>query len=495
MSNQDKKQTKKPLYIKKRIKYGAISTIVTAIFIAVIIMLNIVTSMASTRFSLKADITPQKYFEVSDQTQDFLKNLNTEVEIVVLADESVLVTTKYNKYLVEILYKYAKHSNKIKLKFINPQTNPDYISRYDDLYSGTINSGSIVVTSGERIKVLTGSDLIAFPDEYSSTPSSITAEQSLTSAVAFVSNDNPVIVTVMANSLTESGMNGLSSLLEKNGYIFETTDPATGTINENSKVVIVPAPTNDYTEAACQRLEEFLYNDGEYGKNLVYFTSPDQKSTPNIDALLATWGISVDDGFVCEYEYNYYTNSPQTIISVVDYNDFSAELADYSRPFIVPVPSPLVKLWDSNNNYTVTSLLSTTQNAYRITQEIVDDENFSIDNIEKEQFDLMLLSTRREIVDNTERSTNVLALSTPYCVASSILTASPYSNAEYLLAIFNNITGNTETGITIVPKDIEIYSISLSAAAARNLKWIMVIGIPVALLITGIVIWARRKNR
>lgn len=484
-------------FIGKRLKYGAISTAVTAIFITLIVLLNIVTSMLSTRFSLKADITPQKYFEVSDETKEYLEQVDTEVEIVMLADEMALSVGTYNKYLLEILYKYTKYSDKVTLKFIDPETNPDYVKRYEKIYSGTIAAGSIVVTSGERIRVLTQSDIVSSTVDYNTytESTSIIAEQSLTSAVAFVTNENPANVTVMASSLEDVGLSGIVELLEKNGYLFTLTDPVTGVIDESTDVLIISSPINDYTEAACQRVEDFLYNGGNYGKNLLYFPSYEQNDTPNLDALLATWGISVDEGFVCENDYNYYVNNAYNIIAPIGANDYSELLADSSRPFIMPLPCPLKKLWDANSSYTVTSLLSTSPAAYRVDYEMLEDESFSIETVEKEVFDLILLSTRTEMVNNNQALTNVLVVASPYAVDAPILTATSYANGEYMVAILNSLTGKEDNSITIVPKDIEKYSITLSAAAAERLKAIMVLGIPALLLIIGIVIWARRRNR
>lgn len=500
MNNQEKNTENSKRYMGKRIKYGAISTTITIIFIVAVVLLNIVISTLTTRYSLKFDITPQQYFEITQETVDYLKEIKEDVDIVVLADEASLSASDiYNKYLVEILYKYTKNSDKIKLEFVNPDKNPDYVSKYKSIYSGVINAGSIVITSGERIRVLTQSDIISSTVDtstgYYNTSTSMIAEQSLTSAVMFVTNEHPVNVTVMAANMEESGISGLSALLEKNGYFFSLTDPATGSIPEDANIVIVPAPMSDYTEATCKRIEDFLYNNGKYGKNLVYFPNYQQLDTPNLDALLETWGVQVDDGYVCESDQNYYVNSPYNIISTLEAIDYTKGISDMSKPFVSVMSSPIKKLWDTQDTYTVTSLLHTSSAALSLTNEMAQNGTFDPDTAEKSVYDLMLLSSRKEVVDNVECTTNVLTISSLYCVDASFLTSTSFVNGEYVLSIFNTLTGKTEDGITIVPKNVEQYSIAITESAAAKLKWIMVIGIPVVILIIGIVIWARRRNR
>ena len=54
---------------------------------------------------------------------------------------------------------------------------------------------------------------------------------------------------------------------------------------------------------------QFLENGGKHGKNLLYFGSSSQLSTPNLDELLLDWGIKMDYGTVFETDENYALSS------------------------------------------------------------------------------------------------------------------------------------------------------------------------------------------
>ena len=58
----------------------------------------------------------------------------------------------------------------------------------------------------------------------------------------------------------------------------------------------------------------------------------------------------------------------------------------------------------------------------------------------------------------------------------------------------NGLTGKT-AGITITPKTITGNVFDITQQQKTVLKWTFCLGVPVVVLIVGIVIWARRKNK
>jgi hypothetical protein len=70
-----------------------------------------------------------------------------------------------------------------------------------------------------------------------------------------------------------------------------------------------------------------------------------------------------------------------------------------------------------------------------------------------------------------------------------------FQNREYLLSVINGMTGKTTTGITIEPKVITGNIFDVNSKSVTTLKIIFIGVIPAITLITGLVIWLRRKNR
>ena len=47
-------------------------------------------------------------------------------------------------------------------------------------------------------------------------------------------------------------------------------------------ILVLPAPKTDLTMDSIQKLQDFMYNDGNLGKQLVYIADYTQSSTPNL---------------------------------------------------------------------------------------------------------------------------------------------------------------------------------------------------------------------
>ena len=79
-------------------------------------------------------------------------------------------------------------------------------------------------------------------------------------------------------------------------------------------------------------------------------------------------------------------------------------------------------------------------------------------------------------------------------LSDTYLQYSQYQNSEYFISVINGLTGKT-AGITFTPKSITGYVFVISQLQNTVVKWTFCLGVPVVVLIVGIVIWARRKNK
>ena len=100
----------------KKFKIGSLATAITIIGTAIIVVLNLVVGQLTDKFELSLDLTQNKIFSLTDQSIDFIKNLDKDVEIILLSDENTFVqTSPYFAQANSVLKKYALNSDKIKL--------------------------------------------------------------------------------------------------------------------------------------------------------------------------------------------------------------------------------------------------------------------------------------------------------------------------------------------------------------------------------------------
>lgn len=514
------KKPKKPVN-KRKLKYGSIATAITVVFIAVVVLLNIFTVTLTERYPLKLDLTANKAFEVSQETIDYLKDLSKSVEIDVMNDESTLkLGSTYDKQLVEVVKKYAQNSDKVNVEFINMDKNPNYVSKYNDIYKGEIKEGNIVVASGDKVKVLTANELYNTESYYYyNYITSSKAEQALTSAVMYVTDENPKKVgflSVTSTSTTEASLSNFKSTLESNGYELEDIDlMSIEKIDDSIDMVVIPAPLNDFTTSMTDKLSDFLYNDGKLGKTVFYMANYDQNNTPNLDTFLSEWGIEIGNGYIYETDdnlrqvapvygmQNYVSSAVAQIVQPEtdsedetqsdDENTFTGLLSDESLPIIAPVSRPVNILFEKDNDKETTIILKSSESCTVIPVDA--DSSYDISGSEKGSQNIMVKSSKSVYDDNDEKiSSNVVAAGSSFLVDYYMLTETAYNNGEFMINALNKITGKSN-GITIVAKSLDSATITISESQTAVLTSIFVFVIPAVIVIIGIVVFVRRRNR
>lgn len=514
-SKSDKKKSKKkksdkpkkPIN-KRKLKYGSLATAITVVFIAVIVLVNVLVVSLSDRFSLKLDLTPQKFFEISQETIDYLGELDEAVDIVVLQDEDTLsLGSSYDKQIVEVVKKYALASDNINASFIDMDKNPNYAAKYNDIYKGDIAEGNIVVTNGSKIRVLTANELYNTESYYYySYITSSKAEQALTSAVMYVTDTNPKtigILSVKSPASVEASLDNFRSTLESNGYDLVDIDlMSVEKIDSSIDMILIPAPLNDFTSAMTEKLTDYLYNNGELGKNVFYMANYDQNSTPNLDTFLAEWGIEVGDGYIYETDDNLRQVAPvygmqnyitSSVAQIADEENYGSMISDSSLPIITPVARPLNLLFDTNNDRETNAILVTSASSAVIPVEA--DNSYNIEDSQTGVQNVMVMGTKFITNDNNEKITsNVTVIGSAFLVDYYMLTENAYNNGEFIINSINSITGKSN-GITILAKSIDAETITISEAQTSILTLIITIIIPLIIVIIGISVAVRRKHK
>lgn len=564
MQKQDKKSEKtaapiseekrqKKMQVRKKLKYGGIATAVTVIFVAVVVLLNVVVAQVCKRNpDAVLDLTTANLYEISDDTVDYIKNLDQDVEIAISSEESTFQSDKYYKMISETISKYQGYSDHISVTYFDTTKDPDILSKYQDLYAGDISSNQIIVTSGDRIKVYSLTDMFEIDQDkyqsyyygYASLSDCITGfkgEQTLTTAIMNVTDSNPKSVAVITKSngnyifsATQANayaVTAMENLLNDNGYDVKELDMVNDTLDaETYDIVVLPAPANDLTMDAIKKLQDFLQNGGNLGKQLIYVADYTQSVTPNLDAFLKDWNLQVDSSYVREDD----NNRNQTvqivasagkgliapIVSLGDSENYGGNLANSSLPIVAPLARPIQKL-PSNNGRVVYNLLqsSDTSYAYPLTQQASSGEDTTESASEESQeateatttegaattsFDtdsavrgantVMALSQSQQSTGSELIESDVIVLGSMAMMDYYLTQDSSYNNAEYFVGVLNSVCGK-EDSIVIASKDMTATSISATQTQLVTLRTIVVFLIPLAVAAAGIVVFLRRRNR
>ncbi len=510
MSNEANKavkteQTNRPKkkFNTKKLKYGSAATALTIIVIALAVLLNVIVNLLGDRVNLKIDLTSTAAFEISQESIDYIGSLSEPIEIVTMVDEAMFrdTTNVYYKQAYEVIKKYEQHSDNITVKFVDMTADPTYANRYSEIYKGTISDYSIVISCGNRIKVISVNDLFNAELNYQTYSYQIVsskAEQVLTSAIMYVSDPDPMQAVILEIESAGVSNEYIRALLEDDGFDVATSNPQLEPVPTEADLLVINAPLNDFSEEIINQLYTYMENGGKYGKNIIYLASYSQKETANIDAFLAEWGIEIGKGVVGDTNTNNLATGTTfyAFKNYIESNDYSVNVAQPDLPVVAYNARPINLLFEHQGNVETHPLLTTDETAFVLTDEMqVAAQEGKEPDIVNGSYNTIALSNKYAFDENNNQVfSNLLVFGASDMLDYGLTATTYYNNGDYFVSILNAMTGKN-SGIYIVAKDLTAATFDTDVAKVSASAWIFLILIPAAVVVTGIVIWARRRHK
>lgn len=514
----------------KKLRYGAASAVVLVLVTAIVVAFNVMAQLVAQRTPLKLDLTPDNRYELSEESIEAMKNLDKNIDITVTTTRDyfealgnyyeqgyaqsygLLLEWPY-EMIPEILDKYSVYakngSGSVNVKYVDINKNPDIVANFKKNYTGEISDGNIVISCGDRVRVLGEQEVANLINVDSANSGQMPSgtkfvgEATLTTAILSVADAHPVkagvIRTINGASIYEQGyepvVSGVIEMLTKNGYDVEDIDLVTNIFDPGKQdLLILPVPSMDFTSDIIEKLGDFLYNSGKYGKDFIYIPSFGDTNLPNLAEFLADWSIEVSETYVMDeeknsvqtpvYTLNSMTQAPR--LTVAD-ADTVGKLANEAIPIVAPFPKE-VKILQKNNGVVATALLKSSSTSYPV----IDGEEKTGDKGERN----IVVMAKKETSDQFDvLASHVLVLGSPFMADSLVLTQNTtYNNASALIGIFNKMTGK-ENGVTIPEKALTQHTIAPTAGELKGIGIFVVYVIPALVAIAGIIVLLRRRNK
>lgn len=524
--NQAKNETaKKPRNLKK-VKYGSMSLVVMALVIVLVVILNLMTGYLSKRAPLKLDLTADNRYELSDESIGFLRDkLDKEVELIVTcprAEFDELSATAEFFYLYNyglqldcpydmipvLLEKYEMYANqgsgKLSIRYVDLDKDPKAVQKYKEAYGGEIEAQSIIVSCGDRVRVIDTaavSNMIA-PDTSNQTSINLifAGESTITSEIMNVTDANPVRVAFASlfNGQSLYSQNYLDAaptlrdrLLVKNGYICTDIDIAKDELSvDEYDMVVIPMPSNDFDETTIEKLSNFLYNGGNYGKNMLFVADTLASEFPNINEFLGEWNLAVSTGTVIQDEESYMGNNTFALQVNIPENDFTANVPENSLYLVAPTAQE-VQILSRNVDGFTEPVIQTSGSAVNF--DMTSEKTVG----EKGVKNIAAIATKRTQISNFEYSdSNIMVLGCGLMTRSDVVVQSNlYSNAATLLSILNTMTGRETDSVVIPEKALQAATIAPTSTQDKTIKIVAIFVIPAVIAVIGLAVLLRRRNR
>lgn len=481
----------KKFFTSKGTKHGTIAILMTVIFIAAVVVLNVIANIMVEKVpALSVDLTSNKMFEMQKETINYIEGIKDEVNIYVLMSESEFKSNgDYFLQSNNLLKQFEQHNKKIKLSYVDLISNPNFTSKYEKV-DWTSSDNMILVESGSDYRAIPTSEMFVLGVDYNTYSQFIensNVEQAVTTAILNVVNKEKVKYAFISG-LGEEGTEGITKLLENNAYEKVETNLATMDIDPECSFAILFSPHVDLDKEAAEKIEDFLNNDGNYGKSIIYIPFYEKVNTPNIDKLLEDWNMKLSDGLVFETDMT-------KLINQSNVYTFLCEMEEVYKDGLKNPDIPVISAFSRGINIldesTVKPILTSSELSGIDPYEKEDDFDYS-EAITGKPIAVAAVSSK-EIEDGT--TSNIIVFGSDQMFQEAVLSMKSYNNAAYIVNLANTISDRDDIGITIEGKAIENTELAINESTSTFLGFIFRFVLPIGILVIGLVVWISRRNK
>ena len=418
---------------------GLYSTAILAAAVVLAVLVNLAVRAIPARYT-EFDLSEGGLYTLGETSRQLAGSLGQDVTIYYLCE-----TGSEDAIITGLLDQYAAAGGRIRWEQVDPALHPTFAAKYG---AETASAGSLIVDAGERSAVLDAADFYVYAyTDASSYSIRFDGEGQITEALYRLTSGEPS----RAYATSNHGEKALSATL---------TDALEA---QNIEV--------DYLDAGGRVL---LLTDAYY-------------STPNLDAVMAGFGLTRVEGLVvegdadrCLYGYSYYL-LPALAAGAQEV----VESLDPAAPVLLQMAQGLAAA--PADGVTAVPLLTTSDAAYSKTA------GYEMTTVEREEGDLdgpFDLAVWAE-ADRTGAAVVWVGCSN---MDDDLLYQSIPGNCDFLVGCAAALTGQSG-GLLIESKALEADQLVLPArtAAAVGLTFLAVI--PVGLLAAGAVVTIRRRRR
>ena len=480
----------------KTTKMGAYSAFLTLVVIAFVIVVNLMVGELPTTVT-KFDTSSLKLYTLTNSTIDIVEGLTEDVTMYYIAQNG---TEDIN--IEEMLNRYSSYSNRIKVRKIDPTSNPGFSEKYTD----DLSNNSVIVESAKRSSVVTNEEIYTkqYTEEdiynYYMTgmePSGTTyfnGEGALTTAIDYVTaEDLPVLYIVTGHGEAIVSETVLADAKAENILTEELALLTVTEIPADAGAVMINAPTSDISETERDVLLTYLDLGGKMILVTDYESFSDAKM-PNLAAVAKAYGLQAQAGLLMEGNASNYMQYPFYLLPIVNAeSDVAMNLNSTNITTILPFAHGITKIADTDKF--VEGVLSTSADAFVIADlearinEFADSETPE-KAYEKQDGDATGTFFVAASAEDTTTGGKLLWISSPFFITDDF-----YSyNGELFMSALTMLCEKSSS-ISILGKAMQIQSLAVSSAAAAFWGAVLIILLPVGTVVLGLVIWNRRRKR
>lgn len=470
-------------------RIGGYSIAVTAMVLVIVLLVNLLVGALPTTVT-QFDITADQMYGISEQTKQIVGGLQQNVTVYWIVTEG-----QDDNYLKNLLSRVDEMSDRLTVVRKDTDINPTFASQYTE---ETVYPNSLVVECGSRYRYLNVSGDIYTQDyaDYYTTGTYTTyfnGEGALVSAIDYVTSDKlPKLYLLSGHG--EKTLSGAFATAVKNQNI-ETASLSLLTVDavpEDADGIFINAPASDISEAELQMLKDYA----AAGGNILTITDiyTGQTKLPNLEVLMASYGMSSVPGVIVETDRNHYVSTyQQALLPTLNTHAVTDPLINANYYVLFNGAHGILVDGELASELTVTELLTSSKDAF--SKQV----GSNLENYNKEEGDIdgpfavAALATKNA---GGENESNVIWIGSPTLLDETMNNSVSGGNLDLFLNMLSYLCKPEAQEYTIHAKTVTNtkYLTMDSGTSAMLAIWVVAM-IPLAYLAWGVVVWFRRKRR
>lgn len=461
-------------------RVGGYSFVLSLVVLAILAAVNVLVEKLPSSWT-QFDISAAQLYSLTADTKAVVTNLDQDVTIYWISQAG-----QEDTVIEKLLDRYEELSDHITVLKRDPDVYPTFAQQYTD---ETVTNNSLVVESGERNRYIGYDDIYQYDTgNYYSTGSVsqvFDGEGQITSAINYVvRTDLPQVYLLSGHGEAELSQSFTDALTRAN---YETVADFSllnvDAVPEDCDALLINAPTSDISGEELAMLQSYVQGGGR----LLVFSGPQQDTDlPNLNALLADYGVTVTDGVVVDPNRDYYAfTAPYVLMPEIQQSDITQPLLDGSYNIIVPIAQGLT-VGDTTAG-AVTPLLQTSTDSFSKAA------GYAMSTYEKEDGDIDGPFTLAVSIEDSAAGGRVLWVASDYLLDEQYNAFSAGANLDFVMNGLSWMIGETDA-VSIRSKSLDYNYLTISASSATWLKICMIGIIPVCFLLLGVDEVLRRRK-
>ena len=481
--------------VTKRAKAGTYTVVISLVVLAVLIAVNLLVSALPSKW-ITIDTSVNKMYSISESSEKAARKVKEDVTIYLLRDS----TQASDAQMETFLERYAAMNSRIKLQFVDPVTQPTFTERYT---TAQLTNYSVIVESTKRFRVIDYAEMAYYTGGMSASADAETllqyynyyyamygeypklyfnGENLVTSALDYVTSEDMTTAYALAGHGESPISDTLTKQLSYNNITSagDFTSLTAAELPADCDILIINVPQTDINANEAQMIIAYLQNGG----NIIMATTPGISSMPNLLSVAEACGLTAADGLVVEQTADNYVQYPHYLLPVTEEHEIAAELGS-GYYMIMPLAHGITRAENIPAGVTIAPLFSTSSAAYLVPVE-AENLNKPADAAER--------SFWLGVTAQNGNGGKLIWLSSPLAITDNAQSITG-ANYSYVCAMANWLCPRETILETVAPISMDDPILVVPAGATLIGSALLILAIPLVFIVTGLVIWIRRRRR